>query len=315
MIKRSLDSTVGPWAAEKLESLARGLDYYTTYLKNQPYWQKVYVDAFAGPGLSMVRSRATDDKPLASTGMGDLFEPSANTEPPDPVEEEVRYLKGSPRVALDLKYPFDRYIFIERDPKRLRELEAMKAEYGDSRNIEIRRGDANQVLLDILGSGFSKRTHRAYIFLDPFGIQVPWSTIEALAASRAIEVMINFPMGMAIRRMMPRSGDVPKGWSISLDTFFGSPDWRSYAYEETSDLAGRRTVKFVDSEARLLDWYRSRLKSTFGFASEAQLITNTRGGRLYYLIWAGPRAEGLKGADYILTMKTRGGPKRRSTTP
>jgi len=118
-------------------------------------------------------------------------------------------------------------------------------------------------------------------------------------------------MGMAIRRLMPRDGDVPRGWSISLDTFFGSPDWRRHAYEEIIDLGGRHTAKFSDSEARLLDWYRSRLKRAFGFVSQAQLITNTRGGRLYYLIWAGPRQEGLKGADHILTMKARGGPKRR----
>jgi len=57
MSKRPKDNKVGPWAAEKLESLERGLDYWTTYLKNQPYWQKVYVDAFAGPGLSEVRTR------------------------------------------------------------------------------------------------------------------------------------------------------------------------------------------------------------------------------------------------------------------
>jgi hypothetical protein len=86
---------------------------------------------------------------------------------------------------------------------------------------------------------------------------------------------------MAIRRMMPHSADVPQGWSISLDTFFGSPDWRQHAYEETTDLAGQRIVKFVDSEVRLLKWYQNRLKLIFGFVSEAQLITNTRGGRLY----------------------------------
>jgi hypothetical protein len=56
---------------------------------------------------------------------------------------------------------------------------------------------------------------------------------------------------------------------------------------------------------RLLEWYRARLQKAFGHVSEAQLITNTRGGRLYYLIWAGPHPAGLKGANYILTMKPR----------
>ena len=309
MSKRPKDNSVGPWAAEKLESLERGLDYYTTYLKNKSYWQKIYVDAFAGPGLSVVRTRPREEKLIVDANMGDLFGQTGPAEAADPVEEEVRYLKGSPRVALDLKNPFDRYIFIERDPNRLAELEAMKASYDNTRKIDIRPGDANEVLTDILNSGFSKRTHRAYIFLDPFGIHVPWSTIEALAATEAIEVMLNFPLGMAIRRMLPKRGRVPEGWSTSLDTFFGSSDWYQHAYTGETDLAGD-PIKREDSEVRLLTWYRDRLRFAFGFVSEAQLITNTRGNPLYYLIWAGPRAEGLKGANYILTMKARGGPKR-----
>lgn len=312
MSKRPRDNKVGPWAAEKLESLERGLDYWTTYLKNKSYWQKVYVDAFAGPGLSEVRIRPKDEKPIQPVGMGDLFAGFDPVEVADPVEEELRYLRGSPRVALDLKNPFDRYIFIEQDPKRLAELQVLRDEYRERRQIEIVAGDANASLLSVLASGFSKRTHRAYVFLDPFGIQVPWSTIQALAATGAIEVTINFPMGMAIRRLMPRGGDVPKGWSISLDTFFGSPDWRQHAYEEVNDLGGQHTAKFSDSEKRLLEWYRNRLKHAFGFVSEAQLITNTRGGRLYFLIWAGPRQEGLKGANYILTKKTRREPKKKA---
>jgi hypothetical protein len=47
------------------------------------------------------------------------------------------------------------------------------------------------------------------------------------------------------------------------------------------------------------------LRAVFGHVSEARLVTNTRGGRLYFLIWAGPHEAGLKGADYILTMKKR----------
>lgn len=302
MTKRTKDNKVGPWAAEKLNSLERGLEYYTTRLKNQPQWRKIYVDAFAGPGLSEVRAHNKDagDEYPATADLFSMLEPGGS---PDPIQEEVLYLEGSPRRALNLKNPFDRYIFIEASPKRVAELERMRSEYDGIREIEIRAEDANQALLDILRSGFSKRTHRAYVFLDPFGIHVPWSTIEALASTKAIEVMINFPMGMAIRRMMPRSGNVPQGWGISLDTFFGSPDWRMYAYEETTDLMGQRLAKLTDSEIRLLEWYRKRLEDAFGFVSEARLIKNTRGGRLYYLIWAGPRKEGLTGANYILTMK------------
>jgi len=122
MSKKPKDNSVGAWAKDKLESLRRGLDYYTTRLKNQPHWQQVYIDAFAGPGLSTIRT-----KPREQGGerlMTDMF---AALNDSDPVEEEVEYLKGSPRVALDIQNPFDRYIFIERDLKRLAELEASRS--------------------------------------------------------------------------------------------------------------------------------------------------------------------------------------------
>jgi len=58
---------------------------------------------------------------------------------------------------------------------------------------------------------------------------------------------------------MPKSGDVPPGWHISLTTFFGTAEWRKYAYEVVTDLLGKRTLKLRDSEERLLEWYRERL--------------------------------------------------------
>lgn len=296
MSKRPRDGSVGPWAAEKLDALGRALNYYTTRLKNQSQWQKIYIDAFAGPGLSKVRTKPREDGGQS----GQLFADQST----DPDEQEVVFLKGSPRVALDIANPFDRYVFIDKDPDRVAELEGIRSEYQGRRIIEIRPGDANPILQELLKS-VSKARHRGYIFLDPFGLQVPWTTIEAIARTGAIEVIINFPLGMALTRMMPNSGNVPAEWQISLDTFFGSSDWRQHRYEEYVDLLGKRTRRIADSEDRLLAWYRGRLRDAFGHVSEAQLVTNTRGGSLYYLIWAGPHEAGLTGANHILTMKTR----------
>jgi three-Cys-motif partner protein len=106
---------------------------------------------------------------------------------------------------------------------------------------------------------------------------------------------------MAIQRMLTRSGTIPEGWQMSLDMFFGSPEWRKSTYEESQDLFGAKTQKLEDAAPRLLNWYRSRLRHVFGHVSTARLIRNTRGNPLYYLIWAGPNATGLKGANHILS--------------
>lgn len=292
MSKKRKDGSVGPWAKEKLEALHQYLNFYTTVLKKQGHWLRgtIFVDAFAGPGLSPVRMKAT-----AGATRGLLFE----SEQPD--DAEIEYLKGSPRVALDITNPFSAYLFVERDPKRAAELSKLKSDYGNSRTISIEEGDANAALLRWLASGIDWQHHRAVVFLDPFGMQVPWTTIEALGRTKAIEVIINFPLGMAIQRLMTKSGEIPEGWQISLDSFFGSPDWRTLAYEDGNDLFGPKKRKARDAGAKLLQWYRARLAKIFGHVSTARLIKNTRGNPLYYLVWAGPNKKGLEGADYILS--------------
>jgi three-Cys-motif partner protein len=118
---------------------------------------------------------------------------------------------------------------------------------------------------------------------------------------------------MAIQRLLIRSGEIPEGWQLSLNAFFGSSEWRQIVYEQDEDLFGTKTRKVSDSGARLLAWYRSRLKQVFGHVSTPRLIKNTRGNPLYYLIWAGPNAMGLKGAEHILG-KGEGARRRRTPT-
>jgi three-Cys-motif partner protein len=112
---------------------------------------------------------------------------------------------------------------------------------------------------------------------------------------------MNFPLHMAIQRLLTKSGDIPRDWQMSLDTFFGSPDWRKLAYEEGADLFGPKVSKVSNSGTKLLEWYRGRLRAIFGHVSTARLIKNTRSNPLYYLIWSGPHKKGLDGAEHILS--------------
>ncbi|GGH16152.1 hypothetical protein GCM10007036_16620 [Alsobacter metallidurans] len=291
-------AVVGPWAAEKLGDLREYLEFYTKVLKNQHTWCQatIFVDAFAGAGRARIRTKErsnSDDLNLFHE-----FESVSDT-------DEIQYLNGSPRVALSISNPFSRYIFIERDPDRVSKLNELCEEFGLTRTMTVRSGDANAELLSIAQSGTNWRVTRAVAFLDPFGMHVPWETIVALAKTQAVEVIINFPLGMAIQRLIPRSGDLTPARREALDSFFGTPDWWDQAYETNSDLFGPKTIKLRDSGKRLLGWYRERLRAAFGHVSAARLIRNTRGGHLYYLIWAGPHPLGLKGANAILNKGDR----------
>jgi three-Cys-motif partner protein len=296
MTKKHKDGSVGPWAKEKLAALNDYLGFYTTALKNQNHWLRgtTFVDAFAGPGLSRVRS---GKKVEVASGFVE-FLPEVDT-------EQVELVKGSPRIALDIANPFSAYLFVDLDPKRIAELNELKKEYGSTRHMTIHEGDANAAIRSWLASGIDWKHHRAVVFLDPFGMQVSWATIAALAETKGVEVIVNFPLHMAIQRLLTKSGDIPQNWQDSLDALFGSREWRDLVYEKGNNLFGPTISRAEDSALRILEWYRGRLKTLFGNVSTARLIKNTRGNPLYYVIWAGPNGLGLKGAEYVLSKGER----------
>ncbi|QMW21486.1 three-Cys-motif partner protein TcmP [Sandaracinobacteroides saxicola] len=288
---------VGPWAREKLDALARYLDYYTKVLKNQP-WRTIYFDAYAGGGQAIVRSELTSGASL-------LF-------PEEETDAEARQLiDGSPRVALGLANPFDRYIFVDNDVNRHQELEVLRREWGDRRTITARRGTATDAIDWLLAQGIGRQSHRGVAFLDPFGANLAWSDVAALASTRLFEVVINFPLGMAIQRMLPNTGTMPPSWAARLDGLFGNREWYDAVYQPEGGLfSSKEPAKRTDYHTRLLGLYLSQLADAFGHVSQPRLIRNSRGAPLYYLIWAGPHKKGLEGANYVLTMGERL-PKRK----
>jgi len=295
---------VGPWAREKLDALARYLDFYTKVLKNQP-WRTVYLDAYAGGGRAVVRADGR-----AAFGSPGLFDEV-------PIDAEAQELiDGSPRVALGIANPFNRYVFVDPNPDRAAELEALKKEIADCHTITVLRTTAAEGIDWVTTQAISRRTHRGVAFLDPFGANLDWAGIQKLADTGLFEVVVNLALGMAIQRMLPNSGEVPENWAATLDNYFGSRAWFEEVYQqrEAGLFAVTGFEKRPDYLERLLELYRARLRSAFGHVSTPRLIRNTRGAPLYYLLWAGPNKKGLEGADYILTMGQRLGRRQGERT-
>ena len=287
---------VGPWAREKLDALARYLDYYTKVLKNQR-WRTIYLDAYAGGGRAVVRSEEHESL-VGPNLFGDELAIDADTR---------ELIDGSPRVALSIANPFDRYVFADPNPNRAAELEALKSEFAASRNIDVFQSTAAEGIAWVTAQRISRRTHRGVAFLDPFGAQLDWASVQKLADTGLFEVVVNFALSMAIQRMLPNSGEVPEAWAEKLDNYFGSRVWFDEVYQ--SRQRGLFTEsgheKRPDYSERLLTLYRTQLGSAFGHVSLPRLIRNTRGMPLYYLLWAGPHEKGLRGANYILSMGER----------
>ena len=290
---------VGPWAEEKLDCLRKYLEAYTSILKNQSFKGFFYIDAFAGPGL--LKLRAQEEFNAAQKSLLETAEYAAND------KGEETYLAGSPRVALEIENRFTDYVFVEQDPVRISGLKDLEAEFssGQSR-IHIREEDCNAYLRKLIRDMNDKWSQwRGVVFLDPFGMQVPWNTIAELGATRAIEVLINFPVGMAIQRLLKRSGQFTEKERSKLNRYFGADEWFELLYKHKTDLIGQQVEKVQESGDLLVGWYRKRLKEVFGYVTEAREIQNMTGRPLYYLIFAGPNEVGAKIASHVLRQGAR----------
>lgn len=284
MKKDHSTNTVGPWAKQKLDALEAYLRYYNTALKNQPF-TRVYIDAFAGSPTSRVRDRQAPDE--ASPFFGEV----------EDSEAQEQFIAGSPIRALGIENGFHRHYFFDLDESRVQTLDEICESHP---GVNVKFGDCNPLVRE-LASSLSVRNVRGVAFLDPYGAHLEWATIEALASTRTMEVIINFPIAMAINRLITRSGHIPENWSDQLTRCFGTEEWREIAYSTGKDLFGHDTITKRGGVAdRLLELYMGRLSAIFPFVATPCLIRNTRRMPLYYLIWAGPNKLGLKGADYIL---------------
>lgn len=102
---------------------------------------------------------------------------------------------------------------------------------------ELKQGDANGVLC-VWCKERNWNKERAVVFLNPYGMQVEWSTIQALGTTKAVDLWYLFPLGVA--RMLTRDGKIEDSWRKRLTTLFGTADWeeRFYRMEARKDLFG-----------------------------------------------------------------------------
>jgi len=290
----------GDWTEQKLESVRRYLVAYTTALKNTPF-RIAYIDAFAGTGYRKPRPRRGSDTAAQAPFWGLTTEIGA----PD----SQRFLDGSARIALQVEPRFHKYIFIENNPKRCAELERLKDEFPDKReDIVVEPEDANAYLQRICRRKETWRTRRAVVFLDPYGMQVEWETIKAIGETKAIDLWILFPLGVAVNRMVTKDGKIIDAWRRKLDIMFGDTGWYEEFYRElvSHDLLGKRAeLKKVANFDSIGQYFVRRLQTVFYRVAESpRPLYNSRNNPLFLLCFATGNPKGapiaMRIADHIL---------------
>lgn len=276
----------GDWTAEKLERVRKYLVAYATIMAKQRF-RFAYIDAFAGTGY---RTKAK------SNHLSFLF--------PELLEDESqKFLDGSARIALQIEPRFHKYIFIEKDQKKYTELDNLKTAFPNlSDDIILVQSDANVYLKDLcMNRDWSK--NRAVLFLDPYGMQVAWETVEAIAQTRAIDLWILFPLGVGVNRMIPRRGKINETWRRKLDMIFGTSEWHDAfyrTYTESGFFGEQTSTEKIGDFDFISQFFVQRLKTVFaGVAENSCPLFNSRNVPLYLLCFASGNPRGAKTAIKI----------------
>ncbi len=288
----------GPWTQDKLNRIDDYLKAYMTIFKGNPYASKLgtyYVDAFAGTGRRS--SPVAEDR-----AEGSLFEDALGDADANSLKE------GSAYVALRQEQPFDRYVFVDRNPERAGKLDELREEFpGLADRISVEVADANAFLARWCREMDWKR-NRAVVFLDPYGMQVDWTTVEAIARTEAIDLWILFPLGQAVNRLLTRRHLPEGGQAERLTRLFGTEEWREAFYKALDEDLDRLTLFDADEGGHTKQanfdaigaFFVERLKTVFAGVAENPLpLRNSRRNPLYLLCFAAANPKGAPTAVRI----------------
>lgn len=274
----------GVWTQDKLNRLSKYLSAYMNIFKTNErakFFSTYYIDAFAGTG-----HRTTVSKSAEQSLFCDM--------------EASEFQKGSAVIALEIEPAFDHYIFIDTKQDYIHELNVLKSRY-KNRDIEIVEEDSNQFLPRWCTS-MDWNKNRAVAFLDPYGAQVDWNTIESLAETQAIDLWLLFPLGQAVNRMLTRKEPEPS-WCNRLDCLFGTEKWKDEFYQPTKQMGLFEDNNSLEKQANfdvIGNFFVKRLESVFSEVSKTPLaLCNSKNIPIFLLCFASANPKGAKTAIKI----------------
>jgi len=290
----------GDWTDEKLDCLRKYLTAYRQIFSTNErarYFITHYVDAFAGTGY-----RQPSGAPAISSLS--LFEEEHDA-------DGDSYRKGSARIALEINPPFHRYLFLDTNPLYIQALKQTRSDFSQiAERIQIECAEANTYLHE-----WCQKTNwhqnRAVVFLDPYGMQVEWSLLEALAKTEAVDLWILFPIGIGINRLLTKKAEPPAEWANALTRIFGTEEWRAefYKTQTVQTLFAQEDISCKNADFETIGaFFIKRLQTIFPAVSPHPLqLCNSRNNPLYLLCFAAANKRGapiaLKIADSIIGKK------------
>lgn len=287
----------GAWTEEKLNAFEKYVSAYLTIMnkyRGQYDWKLIYFDGFAGSG-SRNENTSSEDNQL----MIDLID-----EHQIAAEELTPYKGAAERVLNIAQDGFDFYYFIDKDAASSSQLQEKLASYQKDKRLEFRHSDANTEVSKLADAMHKNSKLKALVLLDPFGMQVDWSSIERLKGT-STDLWILIPTGVIVNRLLDRKCKLTH--IEKLTSFFGKDEafLRNYFYntrQETTLFGDTEVVEKVQEPIRMIaNLYIQQMKTIFKYVTEEPLVLyNTRNTPIFHFACASNNESAVKIAHEII---------------
>lgn len=247
---------VGEWTLTKLANLLLYFQAFTTACSKKA-GESYYVDGFAGPGLCRVRGSAP-----------------------------TFFAYGSPALSLRTAPTFSKCIFLDLDETNIAVLKQRTAQYGQRALAQV--GDVNSEAVRLIRQEVPAWAP-CFVLLDQQGGELNWATIESIAglprSRNKPELMILFPLRMALLRMLSVGKPPNPEYVDRWDNTFGNGSWR--------DIFNARLTNSVApgvAQRRYLDLYMDGIRRLgYRFVQAAVVSAPTKAQQrrnMYHLVFA-----------------------------
>lgn len=273
----------GSWTELKISILETYVKQFLLVFKNQLNQKLLYFDGFAGSGDIEVEGPEGKDK--------HTIEGAA-----------MRILK------IDKPRGFNMYYFVEKKKNLADDLNKKIKECFPEKMSFVVSEDCNKKLID-LSNKFLRlpkgKDFKVLGFIDPKGMQLEWSSLEALRGL-PIDLWILNPTS-GTNRVLKRKGEIDESWLKRLELFLGMSreEILAHFYSKRPTLFGDLDiVKGYDPINKLHELYASRIAGNiFKYVSNPKILRNNSGAPLFHFFMATNSEIALRIANSVVNPK------------
>lgn len=234
---------LGDWTGDKHFYLEKYLHIFSQGMSGRWKGNLYYLDLFCGPGRSLLRGSGKE-------------------------------ADGSPLIAL--RYNFAGYFFVDIMAENIKALQQRCKGRSNSDKAKFVSEDSNKTVMTVRKQ--IPEYSLSVAFIDPFGLGFDFSSYVKLTEGRKVDLIINFPLGTAIKRNWKKSTSERS----RLNDFLGGDNWRPI----------KGTVAF-----HFINYFRKNLekigyKEFVSPLSDVVIKTKKNKVPLYYLLFASKHKRG-----------------------